>query len=91
MIQRSVLRDSLAEQQCLYLLPLPHGHGPIVVLSYYSVSAAFGLIALYLHKIEKLVALGAVAVLMVVILLILARTDPGKPAPGEPARSEVTD
>jgi len=37
------------------------------------------------------VALGAVAVLMVMILLILARTDPGQLAPGEPARSEVTD
>ena len=64
---------------------------PIVVLSYYAVSAGFGLIALYLHKTEKLVALGTVAVLMVVILLILARTDPGNPAPGEPARSKLTD
>ena len=54
---------------------------PLVVISYYAVSAGFGLIALYLHKIEKLVALGAMAFLMVAVLLILACTDPGEPAP----------
>ena len=64
---------------------------PVVVLAYYAVSAGFGLIALYLHKVEKLAALGGMAVLMVVILLILARTDPGDSVPGAPPRSVKTD
>ena len=55
---------------------------PAVVFAYYTVSAGFGLIALYLHKYEKLVALGVLGVLMVVVLLVLARTDLGETASG---------
>lgn len=50
---------------------------PVVVVAYYSVSAGFGLIALYLDRLEKLIAFAGMAALMVVILFVLARTDPG--------------
>ena len=47
------------------------------VPTYDSVSAGFGLIALYLDRLEKLIAFAGMAALMVVILFVLARTDPG--------------
>lgn len=50
-----------------------------VVLSYYAVGAAFGVVALYFHKVAKLYALGALALLMIATLYWLARSDRSSP------------
>ena len=46
-----------------------------VVLAYYAVGAVFGVVALYFQRLEKLYALGALALLMIATLYWLARSD----------------
>jgi UDP-GlcNAc:undecaprenyl-phosphate GlcNAc-1-phosphate transferase len=50
-----------------------------VVLAYYAVGAAFGVVALYFQKMAKLYALGALALLMIATLYWLARWDRSSP------------